>query len=117
MSSVLTFAEKCKNILASNWQGNLNTIKADAKEDAVISAVVERVAGIIEEQIRNEVSLVRGVEKEVLSLYNELKRIGNVLDDAEKRGYKENSVKDWSKRLEDVSYEMDDVLDEWTSQT
>ncbi|KAL0349201.1 UNVERIFIED_CONTAM: hypothetical protein Sangu_1147900 [Sesamum angustifolium] len=30
-SSVLTFAEKCKNILASNWQGHLNTIKADAK--------------------------------------------------------------------------------------
>ncbi|PSS32588.1 L-ectoine synthase [Actinidia chinensis var. chinensis] len=29
--TVLTFAEKCKNILASNWQGNLNTIKADAK--------------------------------------------------------------------------------------
>ncbi|KAI4352108.1 hypothetical protein L6164_006391 [Bauhinia variegata] len=28
---VLTFAEKCKNILASNWQGYLNTIKADAK--------------------------------------------------------------------------------------
>ncbi|KAL6977348.1 hypothetical protein U1Q18_026149 [Sarracenia purpurea var. burkii] len=30
-STVLTFAEKCKTILASNWQGNLNTIKADAK--------------------------------------------------------------------------------------
>ncbi|XP_052185501.1 uncharacterized protein LOC127797053 isoform X2 [Diospyros lotus] len=28
---VLTLAEKCKTILASNWQGNLNTIKADAK--------------------------------------------------------------------------------------
>ncbi|KAL8535842.1 hypothetical protein ACS0TY_011471 [Phlomoides rotata] len=39
--------------------------------DAVISAVVERVAGIIKEQIRNEVSLVRGVEKEVLSLSNQ----------------------------------------------
>ncbi|KAL8512371.1 hypothetical protein ACS0TY_018743 [Phlomoides rotata] len=85
--------------------------------DAVISAVVERVAGIIEEQIRNEVSLVRGVEKKVLTLSNELKRIRNVLDDAEKRGYKENNVKDWLKRLEVVSYEMDDVLDEWTSQT
>ncbi|KAL8498625.1 hypothetical protein ACS0TY_021823 [Phlomoides rotata] len=85
--------------------------------DAVISAVVERVAGIIEEQIRNEVSLVRGVEKKVLTLSNELKRIRNVLDDAEKRGYKENNVKDWLKRLEGVSYEMDDVLDEWTSQT
>ncbi|XP_042475030.1 uncharacterized protein LOC122057096 isoform X1 [Macadamia integrifolia] len=28
---VLTVAEKCKTILASNWQGHLNTIKADAK--------------------------------------------------------------------------------------
>ncbi|KAL8458439.1 hypothetical protein ACS0TY_036090 [Phlomoides rotata] len=52
-------------------------------------------------------------EKEVLNLSNELKRIRNVLDDAKKRGYKENIVKDWLKRLEDVSYEMDDVLDEW----
>ncbi|KVI09793.1 hypothetical protein Ccrd_011815, partial [Cynara cardunculus var. scolymus] len=30
-TTVLTFAEKCKTILASNWQGNLNTVKADAK--------------------------------------------------------------------------------------
>ncbi|XP_076903607.1 uncharacterized protein LOC143558710 [Bidens hawaiensis] len=30
-TTVLTFAEKCKNILASNWQGSLNTVKADAK--------------------------------------------------------------------------------------
>ncbi|KAL8159761.1 hypothetical protein V2J09_001298 [Rumex salicifolius] len=30
-SKVLTIAEKCKNILASNWQGNLNTVKANAE--------------------------------------------------------------------------------------
>ncbi|KAH9622907.1 hypothetical protein KSS87_014905 [Heliosperma pusillum] len=30
-ANVLTIAKKCKNILASNWQGNLNTIKADSK--------------------------------------------------------------------------------------
>ncbi|KAL3523801.1 hypothetical protein ACH5RR_016635 [Cinchona calisaya] len=30
-ASALTLAEKCKNILAANWQGNLNTVKADAK--------------------------------------------------------------------------------------
>ncbi|KAL3032518.1 hypothetical protein AAZX31_02G088000 [Glycine max] len=30
-ATVLTFAEKCKNILASNWQGFLNTIKPDGK--------------------------------------------------------------------------------------
>ncbi|PKI74709.1 uncharacterized protein LOC116187999 [Punica granatum] len=30
-AAVLTVAEKCKNILASNWQCHLSTIKADAK--------------------------------------------------------------------------------------
>lgn len=30
-TTILTFAEKSKNILTSNWQGNLNTVKADAK--------------------------------------------------------------------------------------
>ncbi|BAT83050.1 hypothetical protein VIGAN_04014800 [Vigna angularis var. angularis] len=30
-STLFSFAEKCKNVLASNWQGSLNTIKADAK--------------------------------------------------------------------------------------
>uniref|UniRef100_A0A7N0V464 FMN-binding split barrel n=1 Tax=Kalanchoe fedtschenkoi TaxID=63787 RepID=A0A7N0V464_KALFE len=29
--AVVTLAQKCKNILSSNWQGQLNTIKADAK--------------------------------------------------------------------------------------
>ncbi|KAK6145341.1 hypothetical protein DH2020_022161 [Rehmannia glutinosa] len=41
-SSAITFAEKCKSILASNWQGNLNTIKADAqgsKEEIYTSKV------------------------------------------------------------------------------
>ncbi|XP_056169492.1 uncharacterized protein LOC115682254 isoform X2 [Syzygium oleosum] len=30
-ATALTVAEKCKNILASNWQGHLSTIKADSK--------------------------------------------------------------------------------------
>ncbi|OMO58949.1 FMN-binding split barrel [Corchorus capsularis] len=41
-ASALTLAQKCKNILASNWQGYLNTIKSDAtgsKEDVYTSKV------------------------------------------------------------------------------
>ncbi|KAK6933191.1 hypothetical protein RJ641_036085 [Dillenia turbinata] len=30
-ATILSYAEKCKNILVSNWTGQLNTIKADAK--------------------------------------------------------------------------------------
>ncbi|EEF30080.1 conserved hypothetical protein [Ricinus communis] len=41
-ATVLTLAQRCKNILASNWQAHLNTIKADAKgskEDIYTSKV------------------------------------------------------------------------------
>ncbi|EYU21413.1 hypothetical protein MIMGU_mgv1a022174mg [Erythranthe guttata] len=65
------------------------------------------------EEIRNRVNLARGVENEILKLSDELSTVRNVLDDAEKKGYKDKSVKDWLRRLEDMSYEMDDVLDEW----
>ncbi|XP_047964215.1 putative disease resistance protein RGA3 [Salvia hispanica] len=81
--------------------------------DAVISVVVERVATIIQDQIRYEVNLVRGVEKELLHLSDKLRTVRNVLDDAEKRGVKDQSVKSWLKKLENTAYEMDDILDEW----
>ncbi|XP_047964216.1 disease resistance protein RGA2-like [Salvia hispanica] len=81
--------------------------------DAVISVVVERFAAIIEDQIRYEINLVRGVEKELLNLSDKLKTIRNVLDDAERRGVSEQSVKSWLKKLEATAYEMDDLLDEW----
>ncbi|XP_071724344.1 uncharacterized protein [Rutidosis leptorrhynchoides] len=41
--AVLNLAEKCKNILASNWQGQLNTVKADAKgsKEGIFSSKVK----------------------------------------------------------------------------
>ncbi|EYU31814.1 hypothetical protein MIMGU_mgv11b015196mg, partial [Erythranthe guttata] len=81
--------------------------------DAIVSVVLERIAALVEEKIRDEVNLVRGVKKEVLKLSIDLNTVRNVLEDAEKKGYKEKSIKDWLTRLENTTYEMDDVLDEW----
>ncbi|EYU45438.1 hypothetical protein MIMGU_mgv1a000800mg [Erythranthe guttata] len=81
--------------------------------DAIVSVVVERLAATLEEKVRKEVNLVRGVEDEIRSLSDDLKKVRNVLEDAEKKGYKDKSVKDWLTRLENTTYEMDDVLDEW----
>jgi hypothetical protein len=39
-----------------------------------------------------------------------------VLEDAEKQQVKEASVRDWLDQLKDVSYEMDEVLDEWNTE-
>ncbi|KAL1538517.1 putative disease resistance protein RGA4 [Salvia divinorum] len=81
--------------------------------DAMISGVVDRIAALIEEQIRYEVNLVRGVEKELPELSDKLETIRNVLDDAEKRGVNDRNIKRWLKKLEATAYEMDDILDEW----
>ncbi|KAK6124954.1 hypothetical protein DH2020_041299 [Rehmannia glutinosa] len=81
--------------------------------DAIVSIALQRMAAIIEKQIRDEINLVRGVKKEVSYLTSELKAIRNVLDDAERRGYKEKSIQHWLKKLEHTSHDIDDVLDEW----
>ncbi|KAL7084160.1 hypothetical protein ACP275_14G208100 [Erythranthe tilingii] len=75
--------------------------------DAIVSMLLDRLAALVEDQARNEVNLVRGVENEILDLSYELKTVRNVLDDAEKKGYKDKSVKDWLDRLERTAYEMD----------
>ncbi|XP_042024521.1 putative disease resistance protein RGA1 isoform X3 [Salvia splendens] len=81
--------------------------------DAIVSEVVGRIATMLEDKIRYEVNLVRGVKDELRYLSEKLKSIQMVLDDAEKRGVKDESVKRWLKKLEATAYEMDDILDEW----
>ncbi|XP_047962121.1 putative disease resistance protein RGA1 [Salvia hispanica] len=81
--------------------------------DAMISEVVGRIATMLDDKIRYEVNLVRGVKDELLYLFKKLKTIREVLDDAEKREVKDQSVKSWLKKLEATAYEMDDILDEW----
>lgn len=81
--------------------------------DAIISVILTQVATIMEQQIRQEVRLVCGVEKEFKKLKSEFESIKAVLVDAEKRQVKEELVKVWLEKLRDVSYETEDVLSEW----
>ncbi|KAL8466186.1 hypothetical protein ACS0TY_035338 [Phlomoides rotata] len=81
--------------------------------DALLSAAVERLIALIEEEIRLHFNLVRGAEKEVRSLAKELNTIRNVLEDAENRRFQDKNINSWLSRLEQTSYEMEDVLDEW----
>ncbi|KAL8512775.1 hypothetical protein ACS0TY_019058 [Phlomoides rotata] len=81
--------------------------------DAILSAAADRIIGLTEKQARYHVNLVRGAEKEVRSLAKELRTIRNVLDDAENRRFQDKNINYWLSRLEQTSYEMEDVLDEW----
>lgn len=81
--------------------------------EAIITVILTQVTTILEQQIRREVGLICGVEKNLKKLESEFNSIKAVLVDAEKRQVKEESVKVWLEKLKDVSYDTEDVLSEW----
>ena len=83
--------------------------------DAVISVLLDQLASITREEVEKKVRLVMGVDEEVESLLGNLEVIRTVLMDAEKRQLKEDAVKLWLDELKDVSYDVDSVLDEWST--
>ncbi|XP_062026804.1 disease resistance protein RGA2-like [Rosa rugosa] len=84
--------------------------------EALISTLVEKLASAVYEYTTEEVKLVLNADKDVKSFSSKLKAIQAVLEDAEKKQVTEASVGDWLEKLKDVSYEMDDVLDEWNTE-
>ncbi|KAL6334740.1 hypothetical protein AAG906_021399 [Vitis piasezkii] len=83
--------------------------------DALLSIVLTRLASVVEQQIRDELTLVLGVEAEIQSLTDTLRSVRDVLEDAERRQVKEKSVQGWLEKLKDMAYQMDDVVDEWST--
>lgn len=83
--------------------------------DALVSIVLERLALVIQQQIQQELRLVVGAENEIQKLTNTLRNIRAVLVDAEKRQVKDEAVKIWLEDLKGLAYDMDNVLDEWSS--
>jgi hypothetical protein len=62
--------------------------------------------------VGQEVRLVVGVDNEVEKLASNFRAIQAVFADAEERQLKDQLVKHWLDQLKDVSYDMDDILDE-----
>nr|TKS04927.1 hypothetical protein D5086_0000138090 [Populus alba] len=81
--------------------------------DALVSIVLEQLSSIVFQEVGQEVRLVVGVDNEVEKLASNFRAIQAVFADAEERQLKDQLVKHWLDQLKDVSYDMDDVLDEW----
>ena len=60
-------------------------------------------------------SLVGDVKKQVDKLKSNLLAIQSVLEDADRKQVKDKAVRDWVDKLKNVCYDIDDVLDEWSS--
>ncbi|KAL6131423.1 hypothetical protein ACLB2K_069799 [Fragaria x ananassa] len=79
----------------------------------LVDVLLERLATLALDKIEQEMKLVVGVKQEIKNLTEKLEAIHAVLEDAEQRQEMDASVKLWLNKLNDVSFDMDDVLDEW----
>ena len=73
-------------------------------------ALVSTIKDQLSSSITSEFMAIANVKEEVQKLESKA-----MLNDAEKRQVKEEAVKLWLDKLKDISYEMDDVLDEWNT--
>ncbi|KAL5824441.1 hypothetical protein ACOSQ3_020504 [Xanthoceras sorbifolium] len=81
--------------------------------EAIVSTILEQLTSVLLQQVEQEVRLLVGVEEEVQKLKSNFRAIKSVLEDAEHKQVKEKAVGDWLDKLKDVSYDIEDVLDEW----
>ncbi|CAN6721594.1 unnamed protein product [Malus baccata var. baccata] len=84
--------------------------------EALISVLLQNLASVTYQYGEEKVKLVLNAEKDVQEFEAKLKAIRAVLADAELRQVKEASVRNWLEGLTEVSYKMDDVLDEWNTE-
>ncbi|WCJ33188.1 Disease resistance protein RGA2 [Euphorbia peplus] len=83
--------------------------------DALVSVVLQQLTSLLQSEIQQEASILFGGEDEVQKLTSALIAIRAVLNDAEKKQVKETSVNIWLEELKSISYDLDDLLDEWNT--
>ncbi|KAI8553449.1 hypothetical protein RHMOL_Rhmol05G0017000 [Rhododendron molle] len=66
--------------------------------------------------VEKEVGLLWGVDEEMTKLSSALSAIEAVLEDAERNHPEERAVQDWLRKLKDAAYEVDDILDECSTE-
>ncbi|OMO69134.1 Disease resistance protein [Corchorus olitorius] len=81
--------------------------------EALVAAILQQLATLTAQSASRQLRLVRGVEAEIENLESNFKAIQCVLEDAEEKQLVNKSVGLWLERLKQVSYDMEDVLDEW----
>ncbi|XP_052878179.1 uncharacterized protein LOC108471043 isoform X2 [Gossypium arboreum] len=82
-------------------------------DEATVSVILEQMTAITIDKAIEAWSLVQGAEKEVKRLETNFKAHRLELEDAEEKEYVDKRVKLWLDKFRYVSYDMEDVLDEW----
>ncbi|PIA32307.1 hypothetical protein AQUCO_04500127v1 [Aquilegia coerulea] len=89
---------------------------ADMAMNIIISPFLGVLFDNLSSLIHKEVGLMWGVNNQMEKLSNTLSTIRDVLEDAEEKQMTNKAIVNWLRKLEDVAYEADDVLDDWATE-
>ncbi|XP_068646249.1 disease resistance protein RGA2-like [Aristolochia californica] len=81
--------------------------------EIVLQPVLDVVLKNITSAVKEEIKLIWGVEEELEKLLRTLSAIRSVLADAEEKQETSQLLKDWLRKLKDVAYDAEDVVDEF----
>nr|XP_023923952.1 putative disease resistance protein RGA4 [Quercus suber] len=84
--------------------------------EGVLFDLGKKVLEVVGSLALQEIKLACGVKAELENLKSTVSTIQAVLLDAEKQGSHNNQVKDWLKKLGDVFFDADDVLDDFSTE-
>ncbi|XVF71539.1 hypothetical protein PTKIN_Ptkin12aG0046000 [Pterospermum kingtungense] len=85
--------------------------------DILLSALVNTILENINSLWNHELGITGGLRIELEILQSTLSTIQAVLMDAEEKQWKSEAIKDWLRKLKDVAYDVDDMLDEFAINT
>ncbi|KAK9290179.1 hypothetical protein L1049_008345 [Liquidambar formosana] len=84
--------------------------------ETILSSFAEGVLGKLVSLVGQEIVLVGGVKSEIKKLESTFSAIRAVLSDAEEQQTTNHAVREWLEKLKDVVYDVDDVLDELSTE-
>ncbi|OMO73330.1 hypothetical protein COLO4_27160 [Corchorus olitorius] len=85
--------------------------------DALLSAVATTILENINSRWIQEFGISGGLKTELERLQSTLSTIQAVLLDAEEKQWKSEAIKNWLRKLKDTAYDVDDILDEFATNT
>ncbi|KAM4118787.1 hypothetical protein ACJW30_03G008300 [Castanea mollissima] len=84
--------------------------------EGLVTDLIKQLVSVVAREAEQEIRLVVGVDKEVEKLKGNLRTVQAVLNNADKKQVTEEAVMVWLEKLNNVCYEMEDVVDEWNTE-
>ncbi|XP_068639631.1 disease resistance protein RGA2-like [Aristolochia californica] len=81
--------------------------------EIVLSPLLDRVISSIGSALVQEIRVVWGVEEELQRLSSTLSAINSLMADAEEKQLESNTMRDWLRKLKDVVYDAENVIDDF----